>query len=290
METRLPRSPRAKEMRSGPVTPSQDDMTDTAAPVSQTSIARSMSRYRGSRRNVRSHEPALPSTRQTSTTQRTPTREQSNVPGPDRAFLPNHDKMNGFYQASRVENLQSVAPAPPKIGRARRGLRRERNQAATSAEDSVQPQSQVYPQYQAQAEKEDGSRRTDVIHSQRRTLAKGDVGEELWRGKARRHTGSIKGKSGTGPSRPPQDQGVDAGKIDSPRDRPANSHYTNGDIPSFSQRIAAQAPRPQAFRNGSSREELKRMISGPIPTMEQESPAHPSMRPPKHRSMLFLQT
>jgi len=258
-------------MGSRSIAPSQDEVIDSAtyaAPTSQMSIARSMSRYKSSRRKIISHEPPLPVTRSAGATQRWPASEQMYAAGPAEAFLVKHDKSNGLDQDPPVQNPQSTASVPSRSSRPRRASRREGRGEIAPVEGLIEPKAGDYSHRRTQTPKENYRRRAGGSPSESEAVEMGGIGEGLRRGKARRETGSINGKPNIGPSRPSQDRGTDAGKDGLPRTKMAEGFHEKGG--SSSRRVIAQPQRPQAFGKGSSREELKRMISGPIPTVDQE--------------------
>jgi len=286
METRIPLSPRARKMGSRSIPPSQDEVTDTAAsvaPTSQMSMARSLSRYKGNRRKLISHEPLLPIARSNGATQHPPASEQLYAAGPAKASHAQHDKSNGPDQACDARNLLSTLSVPSKISRPRRESRIERREDSAPAEGFVKPETGKYPPLRTQLPKENNRERAEMSQIQREASGGGGGGggEDLRRAKAGRHARIMNGTPNDGPLRPWQDQGVDAGKAATPRIRTAKDFHTNGKGASFSQRVATQHQRPQAFSHGSSREELKRMISGPIPTVDQEPVASPPRKQPQ---------
>lgn len=287
-ETRIPVSPRAKKMGSRSVPPSQDEVTDTAAsvaPTSQMSMARSLSRYKGNRRNLISHEPPLPIARSSGATQRPSASEQMYAAGLAKESFAQHDKSKGPDQASHARMPQSTPSVPLRISRPRRGSRIERREESAPAGGFVKPETGDYPPLRTQLPRDDNRRRAERSNIQREASGGGGGGgggrgEDLQRAKAWNHTGTMNGTPNDGSLRSWQDQGVDVVKATSPRTRMAKEFHTNEKGASFSQRVAIQHQRPQAFRNGNSREELKRMISGPIPTVNQEPVASPPRKQP----------
>lgn len=270
-------SPRAKKMGPRSAPPSQDEVTDTAAsvaPTSQMSMARSLSRYKGNRRNLRSHEPPLPIARPSGATHRPPASEQIYAAGLAEESFVQHDRSDGPDQASQARNPQSTPSVPSRISRPRRGSRMERREESAPAEGFVKSESGDYPPLRTQLPKEDNRRRAERSNIQREASG-GGGGEDLRRTKAWEHTDTLNGTTDSGSLRPQQDQGVDVGRATSPRTRMAEEFHTKEKGASFSQRVAIQHQLPQAFRNGCSREELKRMISVPIPTAIQEPVASP---------------
>ncbi len=275
-------------MGSRSIPPSQDEVTDTAAsvaPTSQMSMARSLSRYKGNRRKLISSEPPLPTARSNGATQRPPASELLYAAGPAQGSLAQLDKSNGPDQVSDARNPQSTPSEPSRISRPRRGSRIERREDSAPAECFVKPETGVYPPIRTQLPKENNRRRAEMSQIQREASGGGGGGggggEDLRRAKARKHTGIMNGTPNDGSLRPLQDQGVDAGMAPLPRTRMAKDFHTNEKGASFSQRVATQHQRPQAFRNGSSREELKRMISGPMPTVVQEPETSPPRKQPE---------
>lgn len=270
-------------MGSRSVPPSQDEVTDiaaSAAPTSQMSMARSLSRYKGNRRNVKSQEPPLPIARSNGTTERPYASEQLNAEGPAKESLAQFDHSNSPHQTSHTRNPQSTQSMPSRISRPRRGSRKGDRGDSAPAEGFVKPEIRDHHPSRTQLPEEDNYRRGELSQIQRDAFGGGDGGEDLRTAKVGRHTGIMEGTSNDGSLRPRQHRGVDPGKAALPRFRMAKEFHTNGKGASFSQRVAIQHQRPQAFRTGSSREELKRMISGPLPTVDQELVASPPRKQP----------
>jgi len=243
-------------------------------------MARSLSRYKGNRRKLISSEPPLPTARSNGATQRPPASEQLYAAGPAKESHAQHEKSNGPDQAFDARNLQSTPSVPSRISRPRRGSRIERREDSTPTEGFVKPETGKYTPLRTQLPKEDHRRRAEKSQIQREASG-GGGGEDLRRAKAGKHTGIMNGTPSDGSLRPWQDQGVDAGMAALSRIRMAKDFHTNEKGASFSQRVSTQHQRPQAFRNGSSREELKRMISGPMPTVVQQPVASPPRKQPE---------
>ena len=262
---------------------SQDEVIDTAAataPTSKMSIARSMARYKGNRRYARSHEPPLPAIGIAGAVQRSPPPEQAYGPSPAEV-LPKQDNSQDFIQGSPVQDPQCARSAPPRTSRPRRASRRQDREELAPAEGLVEPEPTKYAGHRTQMLTEDEHRRAGTSQHLRVATEKGGDEMNLRRVKTRRHTGSMNGRPDLRPSQAFQGRGVNAEEVASPKARAVKDTITNEKPGSFSPRMAAQPPRPQAFRNGSSREELKRMISGPIPTVAQETAVAPPRKQPE---------
>ena len=248
----MPRSPRAKELGARST---ENETADTAFPSAPTStaIARSMSRYKGTRRNRRPYEGSSPP--------KVPNRPPiSQFQDPANST---EDRMRGQGDARRHDTQEShrtYRSGLADIRRPKHTVRGEQHDelpraTTATATDAFDRKMHLIREPQEMIE-EQGSASTE--------LAIGTVGELTTPSSAREearnaHRGRV--------------PGVRSGKAASSTSHSVvKGDAVNDEIASSSQRMAVQAPRPQAFTQGSSREELKRMISAPIFPEGQEAP------------------
>lgn len=277
MEARISRPSNAKEMASRSIPPSEEMVVNTVAataPISYTSIARSMSRYKGGRRKVKSQDsppPPVPTIGRSSEVQRSAGREDGY--GPDLVGkIPSWEKKpDDPPDEPRIKEARSGKEAPPLTDRLRRASRIECRREPAPLENSNKSQARKYSKDQT-SEKE-GYWCVDTSQNQRGSTEKGD--REMGRERRRNHPEDKAVEPQPVPSRSSRDQGGNLEQTFAQNTKIIRDPFTSGNAGSFSQRLAAQPQRPHAFRAGSSREELKRMISGPIPAVNQETAVSP---------------
>ena len=273
METRIPRYPGSEEMGSRSVAPSQDEAVDIAAamaPTSHASIARSMSRYKGGRRNQRSYEPPMPAIGLAGVKQNSLGRGNGPGPGDVEGVRPIQDDSPRFTHGSRANDPQpsrSMFPRNKPGQDSRTGHGHELPPAEADVESSNTRALRHKPQLAA----EDEHGLTGAFHGQLDAIEQGETDVDLGRRRTPRYTVRREHR----PSRSSHGRAQNIDEVTGSESRAGAETAMDQKAGSFSQRMAAQPRRPQAFRSGSSREELKRMISGPKPMVAQEAVPSP---------------
>ena len=246
-------------------------MAAVVAPISHASIARSMSRYKGGRRNQRSYEPPLLAIGSAGVKQN-PLR-RGNGPGPsDVEGVPP-------IQEDSLRSTHGSRAADPQSSRSMPHRNRPGQDPRTGHEHELPPSENFLGsshtkalRHKPQLAVEDEHGLTGAFHGQHEATEQGDSDVGLGRRRTQRHTVGREHR----PLRSSHDRAPNVEKVTGSMSRAAGETTMNQKAGSFSQRMAAQPQRPQAFRNGSSREELKRMISGPKPMVAEEAMPSPS--------------
>lgn len=259
-------------MGSGSIAQSQDEVTDAAtatAEVSQTSMKRSMSRYKGARRVPRGQEPPIPSM-PVDAVQRSSARQQVYDTNDAGATRPEEGGSNGVQSGIRPRRTQEEDTTMSNIHPPRRNSRRQRADPATA--NAPNPRTAKQDPYHLIAES----------HIRQEAAMKEAIERDMRKMEKTVSRDSINGRTEPRPSRSAQARGraTEAGERIEVNAIKSSSALQQAGPPSPCE--PPQHPqRPQAFRKGSSRDELKRMISGPIPTLTQGPATDPSKSQPQ---------
>ena len=283
MDTRPPTTSRSKEMGSRGVLADQEAGTMVAQPGSvtpgtDTTISRSMSRYRATRRNPPPTYPVSPPKIPQSQGQEPEKRPVRGLPET------NGDSSRQALDASKGPEIrsrrraQSLAVAGPNRDRPARDetnqpdlVPRSKADKMTSIErskhDAVKDEREIVKAAFAQPYPFDSRDLGDTGIISR-------LGQNTGQSTRQRQEEEGRGE-GHGP-RPMYGRSVRSQDDVTPSSRPFLPRQTTKEkVGLFSQRMERQVPRPQAFEKSNSRAELKRMISGPIPIESNATAASP---------------
>ena len=269
METSIPRYPGSEKVGSRSVAPSQDEAVGIAAamaPTSHASIARSLSRYKGGRRNQRLYEPPIPAIGPAGVKQNSLGRGDAPGPSDIERVRPTQDDFLRFTHGAHANDPQPSRSMPPK-NKPGHNSRTRHEHELPPAENDVESSNTKALRHKPQLAIVDDHGLTGAFHGQHEATERGDSDVDLGRRRTQRHIVGREHRT----SRSSQDRALNAENLPGSRTRAAEEPTKNQKAGSFSQRMAAQPQRPQVFTNGSSREELKRMISGPKPMVAQEA-------------------
>ncbi|KAL8824767.1 MAG: hypothetical protein Q9191_004831 [Dirinaria sp. TL-2023a] len=261
-------SPRAEELGARSMEIESVDAAAVSASTS-TTIARSMSRYKGPRRNGRPSERSPPP--------KVPSLRQWQDPA-----KPTEDGVQGQGDAGRYatqkphRNHRSGLADMPQSKDTVCGEQRDELPHATMATPT-----DAFERKMRLVKEQEGR----IMRKVRPADAPGEqesAGTELAMGIGGDIT-TLKGiREEARSARPGNAPGTSSGKAASSASQPAVKGDTvSSPLGSSSQPLAVQAPRPQAFKQGSSREELKKMISAPISPEEQEATPIPCVPVPQ---------
>ena len=265
---RVPESPRVEKLGSSSAAINEIESGGTAAAIasSNSTIARSMSRYKGTRRNQRPYErsppPKVPSRPLVGKSQDLPNPAQKEpleiVGAPPHATQHSNHNQSAFAENFRSNNTMDEE--------SRDELPHATAAAKSKARDVSRHKMHVIGKVESQMKSREAEVPLNVAGEPR------NVDTGLAKETARHNTNSNDDREKARDVHRDKLSGKRSGKVASSTPRPGIEGDTRNDkLGFFSQRMAAQASRPQAFRQGSSREELKKMISAPISPEVQEA-------------------
>ena len=282
MEVRLPTSASSNGMGSQGLSMDQDAramvaQAGTTARGFNGSISRSMTRYKGNRRNMNpspsKSPPRLPAA-QDLDTQKLSTRDHLN----DRegASPPRSDVPKNMESKPR-RRAQSVARSQSRPNRHLRDGHQEGEQGG-SFDGAHNKKSSESVDHDVSMQDMGGSKKADATQSKSRNMEDQGAPVKTQLKKDRRNTLYTVEGMGKGILRPTYERGTKSQETVLPPSNPVSvPQNIREKLATFSQRTKRQVPRPQAFEKSNSRAELKRMISGPIP-LEPSVPPMPPQR------------
>ena len=238
-----------------------------------------MSRYKGGRHNARSQEPPLPTLHGNGAVERSSGKGSGHDHGHPTEAIPLKHTAPQNIDLSRLRDTRPTNRAVPQISRPGHIPRIEERTGHTPAADFSEIA--IGDHVTSPMMERDNSKPNDALESHNKIGVNGT--DESRRRKNRGHTVDERCGHAPMPSRLTQDRGADVERA-TRRSRAVKSAPPGGKDGTFSPRMTVQPTRPQAFKGHSSREELKRMISGPIPTVPQDMAASPPKKPIETRA------
>ena len=241
-------------------------------------ISRSMTRYKGNRRNMKmSHSkspPRLPAAQDLhaqspSTRDHLSDREggipsQSNFPK-DMESQPRRRSQSVAQPRSRPNrHLQNRHQEPQQDGSVDGANYKKSSKSTESVDDDVSMQDMS------------GLKKAHAIQSKSRKMEDRGAPVKTQLKKDRRNTVYTAERMGEGTSRPTYERSAKSQETVLPPLNPVSvTQNIREKLTAFSQRSERQVPRPQAFDKSNSRAELKRMISSPMPLEPSVLPVPP---------------
>ena len=282
MEVRLPTSARSNQMGSQGLSVDQDAramvaQAGTIARGFNGSISRSMTRYKGNRRNMNtSHSkspPRLPAAQHLDA-QKLSTRDHLN----DReGASPPRSNFQKDMESKPRRRAQSVARSRSRPNRHLRDGYQEGQQGG-SFDGANNKKSSESVDHDVSMQDMGGSKKADATQSKSRNMEDRGVPVKTQLKKDRRDTVYTVEGMGEGTLRPTYERSAKSQETVLPPSNPVPvAQNIREKLATFSQRTKRQVPRPQAFEKSNSRAELKRMISGPI-ALEPSVPPMPPQR------------
>lgn len=279
METRLPTSPVSKEMGSRIVSTDQDAGTMVAQPSTtasgtNTSISRSMSRYKGPRRNV---NPSNPSS-------------QPKIPAAYDRHLPHLSKSDASDACRNTSTTQtgplSLQEVEPRLRRRAQSIKvpqpvHDRGTRDGALDHPLQSGSNANHSTQTKdMQKTEQTTTANMATHSLSNATQGLKGGRLRAGSplqpAARNLESTDQPVEQMALRPTHGKNAKSQEEVPPLLRPVPVRRgTEEGVGTSPRRMERQVPRPQAFEKSTNRAELKRMISGPIPIEPQEAAVSP---------------
>lgn len=277
METRLPTSPKSKEMGSRGSTADQETRTMVAHATgpNNNAISRSMTRYKGNRRTANlSHPVSSPNAPKVPVTH---LERAQGLPSPDCGdFSVRHQaEFSQLEELGPRRRARSIAQSQAKPDRLLQGAPKDQQEEAPFVELNQERMSgsrdhkyptQEMPEADDSVRSQTASRGMENEGARAKTQSRRD----------RRNTVYTAERMEERTSRPTYRRSANLQEGIPPLSKPVpmgrTAKETSG---TFSQRMEKQMPRPLAFENSNNRAELKRMISGPIP-IEPQAPAIPN--------------
>ena len=285
MEIRSPTSARSNEMGSQGLSVDQDirvkvAQTGTTSRGFNSSISRSMTRYKGNRRNINpsaSISPPKLSAAQGLDAQNLLTRDHLNDRG--NAIPPRTDFPKDMESQPRRRD-QSIAQYPSSPNRhLRDGLQeRQEGRLFDGANNRKSSESSESIDHDVSMGDMGGSKKAHTIQTKSRNIEYRGAPAKTQLKKDSRNTVYATERIGEGTLRPTYERSVRSQEAVLPPSNPALvPQNIRRKLTIFSQRTGRQVPRPQAFQMSNSRADLKRMISGPIPPEHNVPPIPPQI-------------